>query len=57
MLRVIKINWSNHICKSRIYNVNNTNLLDSILEKYSEVFDSELGKMKVKCTGKNSCSF
>ena len=33
-------------CKSRIYNINNTNLLDVILEKYSEFFDLELGKMK-----------
>ena len=37
---------SDYICKSQIYNVYNTNLLDGILEKYSEVFDSELGKMK-----------
>ena len=46
MLRVIKIDWSDYICKSRIYNVNNTDFLDGILEKYSEVFDSELGEMK-----------
>ena len=46
MLRVIKIDWSDYICKSQIYNVNNTQLLDSVLEKYFEVFDSELGKMK-----------
>ena len=46
MLRVIKIDWSDYICKSQIYNVNNTHLLDSVLEKYFEVFDSELGKMK-----------
>ena len=38
MLLVIKIIWYNHICKSQLYNVNNTNLLDSIREKYSEVF-------------------
>ena len=43
---MIKIDWSNFIYKSQIYNVNNTNLLDNILEKYSEVFDSELAKMK-----------
>ena len=42
MLHVIKIDWSDYICKSQIYNVNNTNLLDGILEMYSEVFDSEL---------------
>ena len=46
LLLVIKIDWSDYICKSHIYNVNNTNVLDGILEKYSEVFDSELGKMK-----------
>ena len=46
MLRVIKINFSNYIFKSRICNVNSTILLDGILEKYSKVFDSELGKMK-----------
>ena len=46
MLHVIKIDWSDYICKSRIYNVNNTNLLDDILEKHSEVFNSELCKMK-----------
>ena len=34
------------MCKSQIYNVNNTNLLDGILEKYSELFDSELGQIK-----------
>ena len=42
---MIKIDWSNFIYKSQIYNVNNTNLLDNILEKYSEVFDSELAKV------------
>ena len=42
MLCVIKIDWSGCICKSRIYNVSNTNLLDEILEKYCEVLDSEL---------------
>ena len=46
MLRVIKINFSNYIFKSQIYNVNSTILLDDILEKYSKVFDSELGKME-----------
>ena len=46
MSRVIKIDRSNYICKSLIYNINNTNLLDDILEKYFEVFDSELGKIK-----------
>ena len=46
MLHVIKIDWSDYIYKSRIYNVNNTNLLDDILEKHSEVFNSELCKMK-----------
>ena len=46
MLHVIKIDWPDYICKSRIYIVNNTNLLDGILEKYSEVFDSGLGEMK-----------
>ena len=46
MLRVIKIDWSIYICKSRILNVNNTNLLDDILEKYPEVFVLELGKKK-----------
>ena len=40
ILRVIKIDWPDYICKSRIYNVNNTNLLDGILEKNSEVFPS-----------------
>ena len=44
MLCVIKTNWSNYLCKSWV--LNKTNLLDSILEKYSEVFNSELGKMK-----------
>ena len=39
MMRVIKIDWSDYICKSRIYNVNNTNLLDDILENYSEFLD------------------
>ena len=43
---MIKIDWSDYICKSQSYNVNNTNLLDDTLEKYSMVFDSELGKMK-----------
>ena len=42
MLCVFKIDWSDCICKSRIYNVSNTNLLDEILEKYCEVLDSEL---------------
>ena len=31
MLRMIKIYWSDYICKSQIYNVNNANLLDDIL--------------------------
>lgn len=32
--------------KSRSYNANNSNLLDDILEKYCDVFDSEPGKTK-----------
>ena len=46
MLHVIQVDWCDYIRKSQIYNINNTNLLDGILEKYSKVFDSELGKMK-----------
>ena len=46
MLRVIKIDWPDYICKTRIYSVNKTNLVDGILEKYSDVFDSELSIMK-----------
>ena len=34
ILRVIKIDWPDYICKSRIYNVNNTNLLDGILNEF-----------------------
>ena len=46
MLHAIEIDWFDYICKSQIYNVNNANLLDGTLEKYSRAFDSELGKIK-----------
>ena len=44
VLCVIKIDWFDYTCKSQIYNVNNSDLLDDTLEKYSDTFDSELGK-------------
>ena len=38
MLRVIKIDWSDYICKSQICYINNNTFLDGILEKYSDIF-------------------
>ena len=38
MLRVIKIDWSDYICKSQICNINNNTFLDGMLEKYSDIF-------------------
>ena len=35
-----------NIYKSQIYNVKDNNLLDDILERYYEIFDSEVGKIK-----------
>ena len=46
MLCVIKTDWFDYTCKSQIYNGNSSNLLDNKLEKYSDAFDSELGKIK-----------